>query len=71
MVYNYVNEKILQGLETLTELDKKAHQTWCNENQISFTPTFFIAGYQLPDLYKVEDLQYFIGEMVEEIAVSC
>jgi protein-disulfide isomerase len=38
---------------------------------ISFTPTFFIAGYQLPELYKVEDLQYFIAEMVEEIAVSC
>ncbi len=48
-----------------TNVDK----TWCNENQISFTPTFFIAGYQLPELYKVEDLQYFIAEMVEEIAV--
>ena len=68
MVYTNV-DKTLQGFENLVRFDGIAHQTWCNENQISFTPTFFIAAYQLPELYKVEDLQYFIGEMVEEIAV--
>ncbi len=55
----------LKVVMVYTNVDK----TWCNENQISFTPTFFIAGYQLPELYKVEDLQYFIAEMTEEIAV--
>ncbi len=55
----------LKVVMVYTNVDK----TWCNENQISFTPTFFIAGYQLPELYKVEDLQSFIAEMVEEIVV--
>jgi thiol-disulfide isomerase/thioredoxin len=55
----------LKVVTVYTNVDK----AWCNENQISFTPTFFIAGYQLPELYKVEDLQYFIAEMAEEIIV--
>jgi uncharacterized membrane protein/thiol-disulfide isomerase/thioredoxin len=55
----------LKVVMVYTNVDK----AWCNENQISFTPTFFIAGHQLPELYKVEDLQYFIGEIVEEIVV--
>ena len=35
---------------------------WCNVMGISFTPTFFINGYQLPDAYDIEDLQYFLLE---------
>nr|WP_247680060.1 vitamin K epoxide reductase family protein [Chitinophaga polysaccharea] len=37
-----------------------AMHKWCNETEISFTPTFFINGYQMPDIYTVEDLKYFL-----------
>lgn len=35
---------------------------WCNEMNISFTPTIFINGYQLPEAYGIEDLKYFLLE---------
>ncbi len=35
---------------------------WCNEMKIKATPTIFINGYQLPDAYSIEDLQYFLLE---------
>jgi uncharacterized membrane protein len=35
---------------------------WCKENGITFTPTFFFNGYQLPDSYNIEDLKYFLSE---------
>ena len=35
---------------------------WCNDMKISFTPTIFINGYQLPDSYNIEDLEYFLLE---------
>jgi uncharacterized membrane protein len=34
-----------------------AMEEWCDKNDIKFTPTFFFNGYQLPDLYKVNELQ--------------
>ncbi len=34
----------------------------CNDMNILFTPTLFINGYQLPDVYDIEDLQYFLLE---------
>lgn len=37
-----------------------AMHDWCEETAITFTPTFFINGYQLPSLYFVSDLKYFL-----------
>ena len=37
----------------------EAMAQWCNEMEIKATPTIFINGYQLPDAYSIEDLQYF------------
>jgi uncharacterized membrane protein len=34
------------------------HQTWCNLAQITATPTLFYDGHELPNAYKVRDLQY-------------
>jgi uncharacterized membrane protein len=36
--------------------------SWCRKIDITFTPTFFINGFQLPDVYNIEDLQYFLLE---------
>lgn len=37
-----------------------AMRAWCDTTQISFTPTFFVNGQQLPDMYTVNDLKYFL-----------
>lgn len=34
---------------------------WCKKTHIAFTPTFFVNGYQLPDIYSVADLKYFLS----------
>ena len=40
----------------------EAMDKWCKAMEISFTPTIFINGHQLPDAYSIEDLQYFLLE---------
>jgi len=40
----------------------EAMDKWSKEMEITFTPTIFINGYQLPDAYGIEDLQYFLLE---------
>jgi len=40
----------------------EAMKEWCEEVEITFTPTVFINGHQLPDAYWVEDLKYFLEE---------
>lgn len=39
----------------------EAMQNWCNKMEISFTPTFFINNHQLPAMYSVNDLKYFLS----------
>jgi len=34
----------------------------CKKSEIFFTPTFFLNGHQLPDTYRIEDIQYFLLE---------
>lgn len=38
----------------------EAMNHWCNKMEISFTPTIFVNEYQLPNLYKIEDLKYLL-----------
>lgn len=33
---------------------------WCDQTKISFTPTFFVNGYELPEQYNITDLRYFL-----------
>jgi len=35
---------------------------WCSAMKIIATPTIFINGYQLPEAFDIEDLQYFLLE---------
>ncbi|MEQ1554294.1 MAG: thioredoxin domain-containing protein [Ferruginibacter sp.] len=37
-------------------------EKWCKGTGITYTPTIFINGYQLPDAYGIEDLEYFLQE---------
>ncbi len=38
----------------------EAMHTWCDDTKIEFTPTIFINGHQLPDVYSISDIQYFL-----------
>lgn len=39
----------------------KQMQKWSEKMEIRFTPTIFINNYQLPELYSVTDLRYFLS----------
>lgn len=38
----------------------EAMEKWCNTMDIKVTPTILINGYQLPNAYRIEDLNYFL-----------
>lgn len=38
----------------------EAMYLWCKNNHIIYTPTFFVNGYQLPEIYNIDDLRYLI-----------
>lgn len=40
----------------------EAMYNWCKEMKIIATPTIFINGFQLPSVYDIGDLQYFLLE---------
>lgn len=44
----------------------KAHLYWCNKNDIHQTPTIFINGRQLPQRYKIADIESFLFELAED-----
>ncbi len=52
----------MNGEIKLQEAKVEAMNKWCKETGIAFTPTFFVNGYQLPDVYTVGDLKYFLSE---------
>lgn len=33
---------------------------WCSTAQIKHTPTYFLNGYELPQIYRISDLDYFL-----------
>jgi hypothetical protein len=39
----------------------EAMKQWCDKTQIDFTPTFFVNGHQLPEMYSISDLKYFLS----------
>jgi uncharacterized membrane protein len=63
--YNYddfrkqfaVNGQLEKQTSRLEEMNM-----WCKKTDITFTPTFFINGRQLPEVYNINDLQYFLLE---------
>lgn len=46
----------------MQDIKVESMRKWCDEVDISFTPTFFFNGYQLPDAYSIGDLKYFLAE---------
>lgn len=52
----------MNGELTNQDIKVDAMQNWCSKMGISFTPTFFVNNYQLPPIYSVNDLKYFLSE---------
>ena len=50
----------MNGLLQVQQDKLKAMSNWCEETKISFTPTFFVNGRQLPEIYHVADIEYFL-----------
>ncbi len=62
---NYDNFKSKYPMNgELTKQGSKIEQMekWCDKMHIEFTPTIFINGFQLPNAYSIEDLQYFLAD---------
>jgi hypothetical protein len=38
-----------------------AMENWCEAIDIQFTPTFFVNGYQLPEIYNIGDVKYLLS----------
>lgn len=52
-----MNGELVQQDEKIEAMFK-----WYRDMDVRFTPTIFINGYQLPEVYLIEDLQYFLLE---------
>ena len=50
------SNSIFQNLETASKT-VRIHEFWCAKSSIQATPTIFINGFQLPDIYQIEDIQ--------------
>lgn len=44
----------------------KNHYNWCLENDIHYTPAIILNGHIIPKEYQINDLNYFIDELIEE-----
>lgn len=39
---------------------------WCKNNDFNFTPVIFVNGYQYPNIYNRESLEFFVSELIED-----
>ena len=47
------------------EQEFRTHEEWKKETKLMATPTILINGYELPDVYKIEDLMFFKDLRIE------
>ena len=46
------------------EAEFHQHEAWKEKSQLRATPTILVAGYKLPDHYKIEDLRFFTNTVI-------
>ncbi|HEX5155506.1 MAG TPA: vitamin K epoxide reductase family protein [Parafilimonas sp.] len=51
----------MNGEQKLQDKKIENMRKWCEQVDISFTPTIFFNSYQLPDAYSIGDLKYFLA----------
>ncbi len=62
------NTKWKPAININVEEMMQKHVVWINENQIAFTPTFFINGRKLPGRYSLKDVELLIPQLAEILA---
>jgi len=56
----FANRYPLNGEIKQQEQQIEQMRKWCEEAEISFTPTIFINGHRLPEKYNIEELKYVL-----------
>ena len=46
------------------EAEFQKHEQWKKTSQLRATPIALVNGYQVPEEYKIEDLQYFVEQNI-------
>jgi len=49
----------MRGENPAIEAEFQKHESWKEKTQLRATPMILVAGYKLPDHYKIEDLRYY------------
>ena len=57
---DYFREMNLDIETPQVEAEFQRHETWRKESRIRGTPTVLVNGYQLPERYKIEDIENLI-----------
>ena len=39
---------------------------WCIENNYNYTPAIFINGFEYPNVYEREQIEFFINDIIED-----
>nr|MBA3285724.1 thioredoxin domain-containing protein [Nitrosopumilus sp.] len=62
--YNDLSNKYFLNGELKSQgIKLNSMKKWCDETNISFTPTFFLNGFQLPNTYNIRDLKYLLNTL--------
>lgn len=56
----FASKYSVNGAQARQEARIEAMREWCDKTGIAFTPTFFVNGRQLPEIYTAGDLKYFL-----------
>ncbi|WP_299208802.1 vitamin K epoxide reductase family protein [uncultured Dokdonia sp.] len=45
----------------------KNQHAYCQKNNINYTPTLFVNGYEYPNMYEHSDIIYFLGALLDDM----
>jgi len=63
-VYNFLDNNKMEDWNNVLE----QYEEWCNKADITYTPTIFLNGFELPKEYSVKSLQLLISTITEFLA---
>ena len=61
---DYFKDSMLNIAHPDVEAEFQKHEQWRKTSQLRATPIVMVNGYQMPEEYKIEDLQYFVEQNI-------
>ena len=61
---DYFKDSMLNIAHPDVEAEFQKHEQWRKTSQLRATPIVLVNGYQMPEEYKIEDLQYFVEQNI-------